>query len=111
MHNKRLEEMILWYAGLIPLSPGLERIRKFFIWKMGAVCSECGWTGRNNFTGKYVIELDHIDGNRKNSDPHNFRLLCPNCHAMTATYKSLNRVSDKPNFGVCRLPVEDWHND
>ena len=36
------------------------------------------------------IELDHVDGNATNNDPANLRLLCPNCHAQTPTYKGKN---------------------
>ena len=109
MHGKRLVQMELWYTEQLKISPGLPRIRKFFIWKFGGACSDCGWAGKNVYTGNWVIELDHIDGDRTNSAPTNFRLLCPNCHAMTPTYKSLNWVSDKDSFGVCRMPLEqEW---
>jgi hypothetical protein len=38
------------------------------------------------------LELDHIDGNNKNNRLENLRLLCPNCHALTPTYRSKNRT-------------------
>lgn len=37
------------------------------------------------------LEVDHIDGNHKNSFPSNVRLLCANCHSLTPTYKSKNK--------------------
>jgi hypothetical protein len=40
--------------------------------------------------GPIPLELDHIDGDRRNSDPSNLRLLCPNCHALTPTYRGRN---------------------
>ena len=107
MRGKRLTEMEAWYAGVSLLTPSLPRIRRFLLWKLGPVCSECGWAGKNPFTNTFVIELDHIDGDHLNSSPANFRLLCPNCHAMTPTYKSLNRETAKDSFGLCRVPVDE----
>lgn len=32
------------------------------------------------------LELDHINGDKKDSRLENLRILCPNCHAQTSTY-------------------------
>jgi hypothetical protein len=37
------------------------------------------------------LELDHIDGNNSNNNLDNLRLLCPNCHALTPTYRGKNK--------------------
>lgn len=37
------------------------------------------------------LELDHINGDNKDNHLLNLRLLCPNCHALTPTYRSKNR--------------------
>jgi hypothetical protein len=37
------------------------------------------------------IEVEHIDGDWRNSRVENLTLLCPNCHSLTATYRGLNR--------------------
>lgn len=33
-----------------------------------------------------IVQVDHIDGNRRNNDPSNLTLLCPNCHSQTDTF-------------------------
>jgi len=36
------------------------------------------------------LELDHINGNRFDHNLNNLRLLCPNCHSQTHTFRSKN---------------------
>lgn len=105
---RKMEE---WYTGKAKLSPSFERIKKFLIYKFGPGCWECGWMNKNPFTGKWVIDLDHVDGDHKNYSPTNFRLLCPNCHAMTPTYKTLNTKAAKEARGPCALVIEPWLED
>jgi 5-methylcytosine-specific restriction endonuclease McrA len=37
------------------------------------------------------LELDHINGRRDDNRLANLRILCPNCHAQTDTYRGKNR--------------------
>lgn len=39
-----------------------------------------------------VLELDHIDGNNKNNQRDNLRMICPNCHAQTVTWRGKNNA-------------------
>ena len=56
-----------------------------------AKCEECGIVDWN---GKPVsLELDHIDGNSKNHLLNNLRILCPNCHSQTETYRGKNNLN------------------
>jgi hypothetical protein len=51
-------------------------------------CERCE---RDTWEGVPIpLEVDHIDGDRRNDAPSNLRLLCPNCHALTPTYRGRN---------------------
>jgi len=64
--------------------------KNYLIYKYGEKCMECGWNKRNLYSKKIPIEIEHIDGNSNNNDLSNLKLLCPNCHSLTPTYKALN---------------------
>lgn len=66
-------------------------IKKYLIQQHGEKCMECGWNERNIVTGNIPIELEHIDGDSENNNIDNLKILCPNCHSLTPTYKSLNK--------------------
>lgn len=53
------------------------------------VCEECGISEWN---GKPInMELHHIDGNNKNHSLENLKMLCPNCHSQTETFRAKNK--------------------
>jgi hypothetical protein len=54
-------------------------------------CEECGWKERNKYTNTTPLELEHIDGDCTNNKLSNLKILCPNCHSLTATYKGANK--------------------
>ena len=67
--------------------------KKIVVEEQDYKCSHCGlseWMGL-----RITIELDHIDGDRKNNERENLRGLCPNCHSMTDTWKMGTGVGKK----------------
>ncbi|MFF2654035.1 HNH endonuclease [Streptomyces sp. NPDC058045] len=48
-------------------------------------CAECGNTG--SWRGRPItLQIDHISGDWHDNRQRNLRYLCPNCHALTATW-------------------------
>lgn len=66
-------------------------LRYYIFNKFENKCCECGWSKINPYTNTLPLEIDHIDGNSENNSEENLRLLCPNCHSLTATYRGANR--------------------
>jgi hypothetical protein len=49
------------------------------------VCSITEWNGIS-----VSFELDHINGIRNDHRLENLRIICPNCHSQTETYRAKN---------------------
>ncbi len=75
-------------------------VRQLLIKLRGARCEICGWDKINPTSGHCPIEMDHINGDKMNNFITNLRLLCPNCHAMTPTYRYLNSSNSKTKRNV-----------
>lgn len=52
-------------------------------------CEECGivdWNGK-----AITLELDHVNGNNTDNRIENLKILCPNCHSQTKTFRNNKR--------------------
>lgn len=68
--------------------------RDYMLEEAGYACTKCCWS-EISANGNVPLEIDHIDGNWKNSAYSNLRVLCPNCHALTPTYKVYNQGNNE----------------
>lgn len=94
------DEVAAWLAGEIPGHTGatcnLKRwVRTWVLERANYACEECGWNERHPVDGRPLVEVDHIDGDAENTTPQNLRVLCPNHHAMTSTFRRRNGSSKR----------------
>ena len=86
-----------WKQGLEDGNRGITthvlsgHLRRYLKEKYGEKCSVCGWSERNLSTSVVPLEVDHIDGNPENNKEENLRLICPNCHSLTSSFRNLNK--------------------
>ena len=79
-----LSEVLIenYMGGIISHKLKLRLIKEGFLHRK---CYECGgveWRGY-----PIPIELEHKNGNTRDNRLDNLTLLCPNCHALTPTYR------------------------
>lgn len=60
-------------------------IKESFFEEKCSSCKKSKWMNQ-----KIPLELDHINGINTDNRISNLRLLCPNCHALTNTYRGKN---------------------
>ena len=56
-------------------------------------CEECGISEWND--KPLTLEVDHIDGDNSNNELTNLKILCPNCHSQTPTWRGRNLTGKK----------------
>lgn len=86
-HKLQLEDVLI--SGEIRMSS--HALKKRLI-KEGIFEHRCDLCGITEWMGNPCpIELDHINGDRKDNRLQNLRVVCPNCHAQTDTYCGKNK--------------------
>lgn len=55
-----------------------------------AECELCGWKEVSS-DGRVPVELDHINGDKRDNRITNLRILCPNCHSLQSTHRGKNK--------------------
>lgn len=85
-------------------------IRRYLFEKYDNKCSRCGWGEINPYskTPLPALEIEHIDGNSENNKEENLTLLCPNCQALTPTYKALNIGNGRRTY-MEKYYIKDEH--
>lgn len=66
----------------------IHAIKRWLLRQRGHQCEVCKLT--EWLDQPIPLELHHIDGDAKNNTFANLQLICPNCHALTETYKAKN---------------------
>lgn len=78
------------------LSPA--RIKKKLFFEQRGCCARCQ---RSEWLEAPIpLELEHKDGNKQNNSRDNVELLCPNCHALTPTWR---RAKSHPRWKMASL--------
>lgn len=70
-------------------------VRRYMLIKNNNTCQQCGWSVLHPVDNKPLVEVDHIDGDAANCKEENLRVLCPNCHSMTPTFRARNKSSSR----------------
>jgi len=64
-------------------------LRKRLLIERNETCEDCGI--HKTYNGKPIsLELEHIDGDNSNNKIENLKILCPNCHSQTPTFRARN---------------------
>lgn len=86
---KVIKQLADVFSGKVPMSSGQLRMRLVREGFKTYACEKCNineWQGN-----KLSLELDHINGNNKDNRLENLRILCPNCHSQTPTFRNTKR--------------------
>jgi hypothetical protein len=96
MHQHQFQQRVeVLETGLYRTTNFAGFLRKYLIRRFGESCTRCGWA----------------DGDWRNNRLDNLTLLCPNCHALTTTFRGLNRGRGRPHrLGGRDNPLRSYNN-
>lgn len=93
-----------WNKGLFTADfsyDGKGAHKQFLIGERGHQCECCKLT---EWLGKQItLEMEHVDGDSRNNQKENLKLLCPNCHSQTPTWR---RAKKKGEFNKQKFSDE-----
>ena len=92
--TKQSKEKYKLEEVFIKNSPVTQKVLRGYIERHQVIeykCQTCGNDGTWQ-NGTISLEVDHIDGDNTNNEISNLRYLCPNCHALTETYRGKNKA-------------------
>ena len=69
------------------------------------ICNISEWNGK-----EIKCELDHIDGDKTNNALENLRILCPNCHSQTSTFRFKRGRGENGKHKALKMPTSTGSN-
>lgn len=75
-----------------------DTIRFYLLEKAEYKCTKCGFGANHPDDGKTILEINHINGDGVDHSPNNLEVLCPNCHALTSSYRARNKGRGRPQY-------------
>lgn len=91
----------------ILVNPGVVSNRevKSRLFKEGIKKHQCEYCLLIEWMGKPIpLELEHVNGDNRDNRLENLKIICPNCHALTPTYRGRNirvkreKIENHPDF-------------
>ena len=73
-----------------------DTVRRYLLEKSDYKCQACSFSAFHPIDGKSILEINHVNGDGTDHRPENLQVLCPNCHALTPTYRGRNRGNGRP---------------